>query len=290
MTTADANARPIHQSGTFRFAGIEVHRLGFGAMHLTGVGVWGEPADRGECIRVLRRAVELGVDFIDTADMYGPFVSEELIKAALYPYEKQLVVATKAGFTRTGPWKWAPVGRPEYLRQECELSLRRLGVEAIDLWQLHRIDPKVSAEDQFGVMRELLDEGKVRAVGLSEVSIAEIKKARAIVPVATVQNHYNLTYRRSEDVLEYCETKGIGFIPWFPIAGGELARPGGPLDHVVAETRASPPQVALAWLLARSPVMLPIPGTKSVPHVEDNCAAASLSLTPEQATYLSNAR
>jgi len=283
MTTADTS-HPILASGTFRFADLEVHRLGYGTMQLTGDGVWGEPKDRDECIRVLRRAVELGVDFIDTAAAYGPYVSEELIREALHPYADELVIATKAGVARTGPGYdgSVPLGRPEYLREQCETSLRRLGVERIDLWQLHRIDPKVPAEEQFGVMKELLDEGKVRSLGLSEVSVAEIETARAIMPVATVENMYNLVNRQSEDVLEYCEKEQIGFIPWFPIASGELAKEGGPVDHIVKETGASPSQVALAWLLARSPVMLPIPGTKTVAHVEENCAAATVTLTSEQ--------
>ena len=290
MATTDTTTRPVHASGTFNFGDIEIHRLGYGAMQLTGTGVWGEPKDRHECIRVLRRAVELGVDFIDTADSYGPYVSEDLIREALHPYADGLIVATKAGLTRTGPGQWLPVGRPEYLRQECEMSLRRLGVERIDLWQLHRIDPKVPAEEQFGVMKELLDEGKVRALGLSEVSVADIEAARKVIPVSTVQNLYNLTNRQSEDVLEYCERENIGFIPWFPIASGELAKEGGPVDHVVTETGASPSQVALAWLLARSPVMLPIPGTKSVDHLEDNCAAATVTLSGAQVESLTSAK
>ncbi len=282
-----AATQPAFSSGTFRFADLEVHRLGFGAMRITGPGVWDEPRDRAECIRVLRRAVELGVDFIDTADSYGPYISEDLIREALHPYPDGLVVATKAGLTRTGPGQWHPVGRPEYLRQECEMSMRRLGVERIDLWQLHRIDPKVAADEQFGVMKELLDEGKVRSVGLSEVSVADIEAARRIVPVVTVQNLYNLTNRQSEEVLEYAEREQIGFIPWFPIASGELANEGGPVDKIVKETGATPAQIALAWLLARSPVMLPIPGTSSVSHLEENCAAAAVRLTPEQVDSLS---
>jgi pyridoxine 4-dehydrogenase len=279
----------IAASGTFRFGDIEVHRLGYGAMQLTGPGVWGPPADPDECIRVLRRAVELGVDFIDTADSYGPYVSEQLIHDALHPYVDGLRIATKAGFTRTGPGVWVPVGRAEYLRQECEMSLRRLGVERIDLFQLHRIDPKVSAAEQFGLLGELVKEGKVAAVGLSEVSVEQVKAARDVVEVATVQNRYNLTDRGSEDVLDYCEAEGLGFIPWFPIASGRLARPGGPVDHIVHETGATASQVALAWLLARSPVMLPIPGTKSVAHVEENCAAGAVTLTEAQVASLSNA-
>jgi pyridoxine 4-dehydrogenase len=284
-----ASPTSIAASGTFTFGGIEVHRLGFGAMQLTGPGVWGPPADPDECIRVLRRAVELGVDFIDTADAYGPYVSEQLIHDALHPYADGLIIATKAGHTRTGPNVWVAVGRPEYLRQECEMSLRRLGVERIDLFQLHRIDPKVPADEQFGLLSELVKEGKVATVGLSEVTVDEVRAARDVVEISTVQNLYNLTNRKSEDVLDYCEAEGIGFIPWFPIASGRLARPGGPIDHLVAETGATASQLALAWLLARSPAMLPIPGTKSVAHLEENCAAAELTLTPEQVAALSNA-
>ena len=281
---------PVRRSGTFEFGGMTVHRLGYGAMRLTGRGIWGEPKDRDEARAVLRRALELGVDFIDTADSYGPYISEDLIREALHPYPDGLVIATKAGLTRTGPDEWHPVGRPEYLRQECEMSLRRLGVERIDLFQLHRIDPKVPADEQFGLLRDLLDEGKVRAVGLSEVSVAEIEAARKVVPVVTVQNMYNLANRQSEEVLDFCEQQGIGFIPWFPIAAGDLARPGGPVDEVVKESGATPSQVALAWLLARSPVMLPIPGTSSVGHLEENCAAAEVQLTPEQVNALTGSR
>ncbi|HET9689747.1 MAG TPA: aldo/keto reductase [Acidimicrobiales bacterium] len=289
MAPTDTSTNPVHASGTFSFGPFTVHRLGFGAMQLTGRGVWGEPADREQCKAVLRRAVELGVDFIDTADSYGPYVSEDLIREALHPYPAELVIATKAGLTRTGPGTWLPVGRPEYLRQECEMSLRRLGVERIDLWQLHRIDPQVPADEQFGVMKELLDEGKVGALGLSEVQVADVEAAGKVFDVATVQNMYNLTNRGSEDVLAHCEAKGIGFIPWFPIASGELARPGGPVDHVVKATGATPSQVALAWLLAKSPVMLPIPGTKSVDHVEENCAAGTVDLSDEQIAELTAA-
>jgi aryl-alcohol dehydrogenase-like predicted oxidoreductase len=289
MTTTDQTTRPVLSSGTFSLGGREIHRLGFGAMRITGDGVWGEPADRTECVAVLRRAVELGVDLIDTADSYGPGVSEDIIFEALHPYPEGLVIATKAGLTRQGPGKWLPVGRPEYLRQQCEMSLRRLGVEAIDLDQLHRIDPKVPAEEQFGLLSDLLDEGKVRSVGLSQVGVDEIRAARAVVPVASVQNLYNLTDRSSEDVLDYCEAEGLGFIPWFPIAAGSLANPGGPVDAVASETGATPSQVALAWLLRRSPVMLPIPGTKSVGHVEENCGAATVVLTDDQVASLTDA-
>lgn len=265
---------------TFTYADQTVNRLGYGAMRITGKGVWGEPSDVDEALAVLRRAVELGVDFIDTADSYGPYVSEELIARALAPFGN-VKVATKAGFVRTGPDLWFPCGRPEYLRQECEMSLRRLGQESLDLFQLHRIDPKVEADEQFGLLRDLLDEGKVQAVGLSEVSVEEIKKARAIVPISTVQNLYNVTARKSEDVLEYCEAEGIGFIPWFPVAAGHLARSGGPLDTLAAQSGVTVAQLSLAWLLRRSPVMLPIPGTSKVAHLEENCAAAKVELSDE---------
>jgi len=289
MTTTDQSARPIHRSGTFSLGGKEVHRLGYGAMQITGDGVWGEPADRAECVRTVRRAVELGVDLIDTADSYGPEVSEDILFEALHPYPEALLVATKAGLTRQGPGRWRPVGRPDYLRQQCEMSLRRLGVETIDLFQLHRIDPEVPAAEQFGLLSDLIDEGKVRSVGLSQVSVTEIESALAVVPVTSVQNLYNLTDRSSEDVLDYCEAVGIGFIPWFPVAAGALAKPGGPVDALVKETGATPSQVALAWLLHRSPVMLPIPGTKSRNHVEENCQAATLELTDGQLASLSEA-
>jgi pyridoxine 4-dehydrogenase len=255
-----------------------VHRLGFGAMRIVGDGVWGEPADRAAAVAVLRRAVELGVDFIDTADSYGPNISEEIIAEALHPYKEGLKIATKVGFTRTGPNKWIPVGRPEYLRQQTDLSLRKLKVDTLDLLQLHRIDPKVDAEEQFGVLRELQDEGKVRALGLSQVSVAELEAAGRHFTVSTVQNRYNLTDRSSEDVLRYSEENGIGFIPWAPISAGELAKPGGPLDEAAKRLGATTSQVALAWLLRRSPVMMPIPGTGSVPHLEENMAAAGITL------------
>ena len=272
--------QPATRSGTFAIGGdLPVRRLGFGAMRLTGPGVWGEPPDRTEAIAVLRRAIELGINLIDTADSYGPYVSEELIREALHPpYPAGLVIATKAGLARTGPGNWIPLGRPEYLRQECEMSLRRLGVERIDLFQLHRIDPKVSADDQFGLLRDLQSEGKVRHVGLSEVNVAEIEAACRIVPIATVQNQYNLVYRSSEDVLHYCTGENIGFIPFFPLATGDLAKSGGPLTRAAARLNAQPSQVALAWLLKKSPVMLPIPGTSKVKHLEENTAAALLEL------------
>ena len=271
--------QPAAKSGTFAIGGdLRVRRLGFGAMQLTGPGVWGEPTDRAEAVAVLRRAVELGINLIDTADSYGPYVSEELIREALHPYPAGLVIATKAGLARTGPSDWIPLGRPEYLRQECEMSLRRLGVERIDLFQLHRIDPKVPADDQFELLNDLQQEGKVRHVGLSEVGVAEIKAARRIVPIATVQNQYNLVYRNSADVLDYCTHEKIGFIPWFPLATGDLAKPGGALARVAKRLDAKPAQVALAWLLKKSPVMLPIPGTSKVKHLEENAAAALIEL------------
>ncbi|TNB69230.1 aldo/keto reductase [Arthrobacter sp. BB-1] len=260
-----------------------VHRLGFGAMRIVGDGGWGEPADRRAAVEVVRRAVELGVDFIDTADSYGPNISEEILAEALHPYKDGLKIATKVGFTRTGPHKWIPVGRPEYLRQQAELSLRKLKVDTLDLLQLHRIDPKVDAEEQFGVLHELQDEGKVRALGLSQVSVAELEAAGKHFTVSTVQNRYNLTDRSSEDVLRYSEENGIGFIPWAPISAGELAQPGGPLDEAAKRLGATTSQVALAWLLRRSPVMMPIPGTGSVKHLEENMAAAGISL--DQDTY-----
>ncbi len=260
-----------------------VQRLGFGAMRIVGDGVWGEPADRQAALAVVRRAVELGVDFIDTADSYGPNISEEIIAEALHPYGEGLKIATKVGFTRTGPNKWIPVGRPEYLRQQTELSLRKLKVDTLDLLQLHRIDPKVDADEQFGVLRELQDEGKVRALGLSQVGVAELEAAGKHFTVSTVQNRYNLTDRSSEDVLEFAEANGIGFIPWAPISAGELAQPGGPLDEAAKRLGATTSQVALAWLLRRSPVMMPIPGTGSVKHLEENVAAAAIRI--DDATY-----
>jgi pyridoxine 4-dehydrogenase len=281
---------PVHASGTFSIGSKTVHRLGFGAMRLTGQGIWGPPADHDEAVRVVRRAVELGVDFIDTADSYGPHVSEEIIREALYPYPEQVLVATKAGLVRTGPDEWHPVGRPEYLRQQAVLSLHRLGVERIDLFQLHRIDSKVPLEDQVGELKKLQDEGKIDQIGLSEVSVEELKQAREIAEVATVQNLYNLTNRQSEDVLDYATAEGIGFIPWFPIASGKLAEPGGPVDPIVRATGATPAQVSLAWLLARSPVVLPIPGTSKVSHLEENLGAAGLTLTDDQVAELTAAR
>lgn len=283
------NDRPVHASGTFQLGELSVHRLGFGAMRITGKGIWGPPRDEAEAIRVLRRAVELGVDFIDTANAYGPNVSEELIRKALHPYAKDVVVATKVGLTRPGPDQWVPNGKPAHLRAEAEASLKRLGVERIDLLQLHRIDSKVNQDDQFGLLAQLVEEGKVRHVGLSEVSVAEIEAARKIVPIVSVQNLYNVSSRKSEDVLAHCEKHGIGFIPWYPIASGKLAEPGGPLDHVAKAASATTSQIALAWLLKRSPVILPIPGTSSVDHLEENCGAANVTLTDGQLAELSKA-
>ncbi len=273
MTTPNASS-----SGTFKVGDIQIHRLGFGAMRITGTGIWGAPADRAEALRTLRRLPELGVDFIDTADSYGPFVSEDLIREALHPY-KGLLIATKGGLTRSGPDQWAPVGRPEYLRQCVHMSLRRLGVERIDLWQLHRIDPKVPRQEQFEAIRDMQKEGLIRHFGLSEVNVEEIEAARKVLPVVTVQNRYNLVDRGSEAVLDHCEKQGIGFIPWFPLASGDLARPGSKLDEIAKKAGASASQVALAWVLKRSPVMLPIPGTGKVAHLEDNVAGAAVKLS-----------
>jgi aryl-alcohol dehydrogenase-like predicted oxidoreductase len=260
-----------------------VHRLGFGAMRITGPGIWGEPANRGTAVDVVRRAVELGVDFIDTADSYGPNVSEEILAEALYPYADGLRIATKVGYTRTGPNKWVAVGRAEYLRQQTELCLRKLRVDSLDLLQLHRIDPKVDAAEQFSTLRDLQQEGKVKALGLSEVTVDQLKEAGKYFTVSTVQNRYNLTDRNSEDVLEYATENGIGFIPWAPISAGELALPGGPVDAAAKRLDATPSQIALAWLLRRSPVMMPIPGTGSIDHLEDNMGA--LNVTLDDATY-----
>ena len=286
MTTTSS---PVTASGTFSLGGdLSVHRLGYGAMRITGKGIWGPPADLETARQVLRRAVELGVDFIDTADSYGPFVSEDLIREALHPYDG-VVVATKGGLTRNGPDSWEQVGRPEYLRQCVEMSLHRLDVERIDLWQLHRIDKLVAVEDSLGAVKELQDAGKIRHIGLSEVSVQEIEQAREVVDVVSVQNLYNLGNRQSEEVLQYCEREGIAFIPWFPVAAGDLAKPGGLLDEIAAEHHATHAQLALAWLLRRSPVMLPIPGTGSVAHLEENCAAAQVELTDEEYAALTAA-
>lgn len=267
------------RAGTFRIGGtILVHRLGFGAMRVTGPGVWGEPEDRAEALRTLRRLPEIGVNIVDTADSYGPDVSEELIAEALRPY-RGLLVATKGGLTRTGPNVWVPVGRPEYLRQQAHKSRRRLGVDTIGLWQLHRIDSQVPRDEQFGAIRTLLDEGVIAHAGLSEVSVEDIEAARKVFPVATVQNRYNLIDRAAEAVLDYCGREGIGFIPWFPLAAGDLAKAGSLLDEVAKRHKASPSQIALAWVLKRSPVMLPIPGTSKVRHLEENVAAANIALS-----------
>jgi len=280
MTTATA-------SPTFDLGGdLTVHRLGYGAMQLTGPGVWGEPADRPGAIKVVQAAIAQGVDFIDTADSYGPQVSEQIIAEAAFPYPDGLVIATKAGLTRTGPNVWPPVGRPAYLKQQVELSLRNLKVDRIDLIQLHRIDPEVPLADQLGAFAELKEEGKVRHIGVSEVSVEELKAAREITEIVSVQNLYNLTNRKSQDVLEYAEAEGIAFIPWFPIATGDLAKPDSPVAAVAKELDATPSQVALAWLLQKSPVILPIPGTKSIEHLTENLAAAELTLSADDMAKL----
>lgn len=270
------------EAGTFRIGGeVEINRLGFGAMRITGPGIWGEPVDRAEAIRTLRQLPVLAVNFIDTADSYGPNVSEQLIREVLHPY-KGMLVATKAGFTRPGPNQWVPNGRPEYLRQQALDSRRRLGVDQIGLWQLHRIDSRTPREAQFDAVRSLIDEGVVRHAGLSEVSVEQIEAARRHFPVATVQNQYNLVDRTHEAVLDYCEKEGIGFIPYFPLAAGSLARPGTPLDAIARSHGATPSQIALAWVLKRSPVMLPIPGTSKVAHLEENVAAAAIRLSDQE--------
>jgi pyridoxine 4-dehydrogenase len=270
---------PAKKSGEFLIGNdLRVTRLGFGAMRITGDGVWGEPANRAEAIRVLRRAVELGINFIDTADSYGPGVSEEIIAEALHPYPAGLVIATKGGYARPGPNQWIEDGRPEHLRAACEASLRRLRVDQIDLYQLHRIDPKVPAEEQLGALRHLRAHGKIKHIGLSEVSVKQIQHARNIVPIVSVQNRYSITDRGSEDVLEYCEREKLGFIPWFPLAAGRVSGSESPIGRIAARWKATPSQVALAWLLARSPVMLPIPGTSRVEHLEENVAAAELKI------------
>ncbi|WP_411346563.1 aldo/keto reductase [Paenibacillus sp. WLX1005] len=279
MTTENLNAAA---SGTFKIGGdLEVNRLGYGSMQLTGKGVWGDPKDPDEAVRVLQRAVELGVNFIDTADSYGPFVAEQLIRKALHPYKDDVIIATKAGLTRSGPNDWRPVGRPEYLRQQAELSLRHLGLERIDLFQLHRIDPKIPLEEQLGELEKLRQEGKIRHIGLSEVDVDQLQAASQITKIASVQNLYNLSTRKAEDLLNEAEKQNIAFIPWFPLATGELARDGGPLDEISKKLNAKPAQVALAWLLRRSPVILPIPGTSTVSHLDENIEAATLQLSDE---------
>lgn len=269
-------------AGTITIGDLTVNRLGFGSMRLTGKGVWGPPDDHDESIRVLRRAVELGVNFIDTADSYGPYIAEELIREALHPYADDLVIATKAGLLRTGPDVWVPLGNPSYLRQEVELSLRRLGQDRIDLFQLHRIDPNFSLEDQLGELAKLQEEGKIRHIGLSEVDVDQLKAAQQIVPIVSVQNLYNLTTRSAEALLDEAESQGIAFIPWFPLAAGPLAESDGSLGSLATDHGASPSQLALAWLLKRSPVIVPIPGTSRVDHLEPNVAAAGIELTDEE--------
>lgn len=267
------------KSGTFKLGNeLVVARLGFGAMRIVGSGVWGEPTDHAEALRTLRRVPELGINFIDTADSYGPDVSEQLIREALHPY-KSVHIATKAGLARTGPDQWIPLGRPEYLIQQAKKSLRNLGVERIDLWQLHRIDPKVPVEQSLEPIVKLKQQGKIRHIGLSEVKAKEIDRARKVVEIVSVQNLYNVGDRQHEDVLEYCERHNIGFIPWFPVAAGKLARPGGKLDKIAKSHGATVAQLSIAWLLHRSPVMLPIPGTSSVAHLEENMKAADISLS-----------
>src|SRR5947209_4215004 len=276
QTTGTINAA---LAGTIDIGGdLTVNRFGFGAMRLTGEGIWGEPADPAECKRVLRRALDLGINLIDTADSYGPAVSERLIAEALRPYPPELVIATKGGLERPGPDQWTPNARPEHLRAACDGSLRRLKLERIELYQLHRIDPAVAFEDQLGTLQDLQQQGKIRHIGLSEVSVADIERARTLVRIVSVQNRYNLVERGAERVLEYCEREGIAFIPWFPLFAGDLAKPRGPVARVAKRLHATPSQVALAWLLKRSPVMLPIPGTSSVRHLEENVAAALLEL------------
>ncbi|HKW41995.1 MAG TPA: aldo/keto reductase [Gemmatimonadales bacterium] len=282
---------PAAKSGTIFLAGeLPVYRLGFGAMRITGKGIWGEPRDRAQAIAVLRRAVELGVNFIDTADSYGPAVSEQLIAEALYPYPDELVIATKAGFERPGPDRWTVNGRPEHLRAAAEGSLRRLKLEFIDLFQLHRIDPAVPLADQLGTLIRLQEEGKIRFIGLSEVSVADIERARALVPIVSVQNRYGLTDRQHEAVLAHCAREGLAFLPWNPLAAGRLAGPKSPLTRVAQRLGATPAQVAIAWLLKRSPAMLPIPGTSSVAHLEENMGAASLELSETEFEELSRVR
>ncbi|MBJ7289333.1 aldo/keto reductase [Williamsia sp.] len=282
-TNTSADAAP-----TFRLGGdLEINRLGFGTMQLPGEGVWGDPDDRPAALKVISRAAELGVNFFDTADSYGPDVAENLLFEALHPYADDIVIATKAGLTRQGPGEWTPVGRPAYLRQQAELSLRKLGVDRIDLFQLHRIDPDVPLEDQVGELKKLQDEGKIRHIGLSQVSVDEAKAAQEVATIASVQNLYNLTDRSSEDLLDWATENGVGFIPWFPLATGKLTGEGSPLTELAKQHEVSPSQLALAWLLKRSPVVLPIPGTSSVEHLEDNLAGATVVLTDAEFDELS---
>ena len=288
MSKSASNGIGASSAGTLLVGGdIAVNRMGFGAMRITGSGIWGEPKDREEAIRTLKRLPELGVNFVDTADSYGPDVSEQLIREALYPYSRMLV-ATKGGLTRSGPNQWASNGRPDYLVAQAHKSARQLGVERIGLWQLHRIDPNVPREDQFGSVRLLLNEGIIRHAGLSNVSVVDIQAAQKVFAVATVQNRYNLADRKSEDVLEYCEQNGIAFIPWHPLAAGELAKPGGLLDRIAKHHEATQAQIALAWLLKRSPAMLVIPGTARVAHLEQNVAAAGIDLSESEFSVLAN--
>ncbi|HEX8855495.1 MAG TPA: aldo/keto reductase [Thermoleophilaceae bacterium] len=280
--TETRDTKPAQAAGTFRLGDATVYRLGFGAMRITGKGIWGEPPDREEARRVVRRAVELGVNLIDTADSYGPEVSEEILAEALHPYPEGLVIATKGGFLRPGPGNWVPDCSPEHLREACDSSLRRLRLEQIALYQLHTVDSKVPYEESIGALKELQDEGKIRHIGVSNVNVDQLHTAQEIVEVVSVQNRYNVTDRRAEDVLDDCERQGIGFIPWWPLAVGELARPGGALDEVAREVGGTPSQVAIAWLLRRSPVMLPIPGTGSVQHLEENLEAARIELSEPQ--------
>jgi pyridoxine 4-dehydrogenase len=276
-------ATATQSTKTFKLGGeLEINRLGYGAMRITGKGIWGEPEDQEAAKKVLQRAVELGVNFIDTADSYGPAVSERLIGEALAPYSNGTVIATKAGLTRTGPDKWLPVGRPEYLTQQVQMSLRWLKKDTLDLWQLHRIDAKVPVEDSLGAIKKLQTAGKIRFVGLSEVTVEEIEQARKVVDIVSVQNEYNLGNRKSEKVLEYCDKNNIAFIPWFPVAAGKLAQPGGKLDEMAKKHDATVSQLSLAWLLHRSPVILPIPGTSSVKHLEENLKAADVTLTEDE--------
>jgi pyridoxine 4-dehydrogenase len=287
---SDPGKLPAEKAGDFLIGNdLRVTRLGFGTMRITGNGVWGEPADRTGAVRVLRRAVELGINFIDTADSYGPGVSEEIITEALYPYPGDLVIATKGGFERHGPNKWVENGRPEHLRSACEGSLRRLRLERIDLYQLHRIDPKVPAEDQLGALKELQTEGKIKHIGLSEVSVRQIQSAQKIVPIVSVQNRYSLADRASEDVLSYCERGKMAFIPWFPLAAGKLSGADSPVGRLAEQWKATPSQVALAWLLARSAVMLPIPGTSNIEHLEENIDAADLKFNERNMQKLGQA-
>jgi aryl-alcohol dehydrogenase-like predicted oxidoreductase len=279
MSTAKEVKGLAGKAGEFLIGNdLRIARLGYGAMRITGKGIWGEPADRAEAVRVVRRAVELGINFIDTADSYGPFVSEEIIAEALHPYPAGLVIATKGGFDRPGPDQWVENGKPEHLRSACEGSLRRLRLDRIDLYQLHRIDPKVPAEDQIGTLKDLQAQGKIKHIGLSEVSVRQIQHAQTLAPIVSVQNRYSLADRGSEDVLEFCEREKIGFIPWFPLAAGQLSGADSSVSRAAAQLKATPSQVALAWLLARSPVILPIPGTSSVKHLEENIAAAGLKI------------